>query len=178
MTSTSVNRIAIISDTHGVLDPRIADVIASCDVAIHAGDIMGQHVLAQMKPRQGQVIAIRGNNDNALIWDIEEHATLETLEHIGHLALPGGTLVVVHGHMHGGNHPDHAIMREQFPDARVIVYGHSHRMVCDTDTLPWVINPGAAGETRNKGGPSCLVLDISEQDWKVESIRFTDEASA
>ncbi len=175
---TSVTRIGIISDTHGVLDPRIADVISSCDIAIHAGDIMGQHVLEQMRPRSGEIVAVRGNNDIEAIWDTAEHSTLEKLEHVEHLKLPGGSLVVVHGHMHGGNHPCHTIMRDQFPDARAIVYGHSHKMVCDTDESPWVVNPGAAGETRTRGGASCLVLEASEQDWRIESIRFADKETA
>ena len=178
MTSTPVTRIGIISDTHGVLDPRIADVLADCDIAIHAGDIMGQHVLEQIKPRSGKIVAIRGNNDNEFIWDTAEHPALEKLEHVGHLKLPGGDLVVVHGHLHGGNHPDHVVMRQEFPNVRTIIYGHSHKMVCDTDELPWVINPGAAGETRNKGGPSCLILEASEQEWNIESIRFADDAIA
>jgi len=175
MTSAPFTRIGIISDTHGFLDPRVADVITGCDIAIHAGDIMGQHVLEQMQPRDGQVIAVRGNNDNEFIWDSEQHPSLATLDHVANIDLPGGSLVVVHGHMHGGNHPNHTVMRNQFPDARTIVYGHSHKMVCDTDESPWVINPGAAGETRTRGGPSCLILEASKNDWRIESIRFADE---
>ena len=174
MTSISQTRIAIISDTHGILDSRIAEVIVECDMAIHAGDIMGQHVLEQMNPRGGQVIAVRGNNDNEYIWDTSEHSMLAELDHVAEIDLPGGKLVVVHGHMHGGNHPNHTVMRHQFPDVRTIVYGHSHKMICDTDESPWVVNPGAAGETRTRGGPSCLILEASENDWKIESIRFTD----
>lgn len=175
MSLSSTTRIGIISDTHGFLDPRVAEVIESCDIAVHAGDIMGQHVLEKMQPRSGKIIAIRGNNDNELIWDKEQHPTLKKLEHYASLELPSGTLVVVHGHLHGGNHPDHAVMRQQFPDARTIVYGHSHKMICDTDTIPWVINPGAAGEIRTRGGPSCLVLEVSETGWEIESIRFADD---
>ena len=176
MNMLSHKRIAIISDTHGYLDPRIADVISGCDLAIHAGDIMGQHVLEQMQPRSGNVIAVRGNNDNEFVWDSAEHPHLKTLDHVAHVSLQGGDLTVVHGHMHGGNHPKHSIMRHQFPAARAIVYGHSHIMVCDMDASPWVVNPGAAGQTRNKGGPSCLVLEISDNDWEIESIRFEDDS--
>ncbi len=173
----SSTRIAIISDTHGFLDPRIAEIINNCDIAIHAGDIMGKHILDNMQPRD-KIIAIRGNNDNEIIWDSSEHSTLEKLDHVASVELPGGTLVVVHGHMHGGNHPNHAIMRDQFPEARTIVYGHSHKMICDTDESPWVVNPGAAGETRTHGGPSCLILETSEECWDIETIRFEDNASA
>jgi len=175
MSRLSHQRIGIISDTHGYLDPRIAEVIESCDLAIHAGDIMGQHVLEKMQPRSGDVVAIRGNNDNEFVWDCEEHADLEKLDHVAEIELQGGSLVVVHGHMHGGNHPNHTIMRNQFPHARTIIYGHSHKMICDTESAPWVINPGAAGQTRTRGGPSCLVLDVSGDNWNVEEIRFKDD---
>jgi hypothetical protein len=40
------------------------------------------------------------------------------------------------------------------------------------DTVPWVLNPGAAGRTRTYGGPSCLLLIAGETDWKVEVHRF------
>jgi len=176
MNMLSHTRIGIISDTHGYLDPRIANVIANCDLAIHAGDIMGQHVIEQMQPRSGEVVAIRGNNDNEFIWHSDEHAALSTLEHVANIELQGGALVVVHGHMHGGNHPKHSIMRHQFPDARTIIYGHTHIMTCDKECFPWVVNPGAAGQTRTHGGPSCLVLEISGDDWNIESIRFEEEA--
>ena len=175
MNTLSHTRIGIISDTHGYLDPRIAEVIEGCDLAIHAGDIMGQHVLEQMQPRSGDVVAIRGNNDNEFVWDCDEHPTLSTLDHIAHIELQGGDLVVVHGHLHGGNHPSHNVMRTQFPEARAIVYGHSHKMICDTELSPWVINPGASGQTRTHGGPSCLILEICDDDWNIESIRFKDD---
>jgi len=174
MNMLSHTRIGIISDTHGYLDPRIANILTNCDLAIHAGDIMGKHVLEQMQPRSGDVIAVRGNNDNEYIWSSEEHPTLSTLDHVANIELQGGSLVVVHGHMHGGNHPKHSVMREQFPNARTIIYGHSHKMICDQECLPWVINPGAAGQTRTHGGPSCLVLSISNDKWNIESIRFDD----
>jgi len=174
MDTRSRTRIGIISDTHGHLDARIAEVISGCDMAVHAGDIMGQAVLEKLQPKSGQVVAVRGNNDSEYIWPEHEHDALKDIEHVARIALPGGMLVVVHGHQHGGNHPQHDEMREHFAEARAIVYGHSHKMVCDTIQQPWVINPGAAGKTRTHGGPSCLVLEITAEQWEVESIRFPE----
>lgn len=174
MNTISRIRIGIISDTHGHLDERVADIIADCDIAVHAGDIMGQNVLEKMQPKSGQIIAVRGNNDSEFIWPTHEHDTLKDIDHVASMQLPGGKLVVVHGHQHGGNHPQHDEMREHYSDARAIVYGHSHKMVCDTDCQPWVINPGAAGRVRTRGGPSCLVLDATHEHWEVESIRFPE----
>jgi hypothetical protein len=48
-------------------------------------------------------------------------------------------------------------------------------MVIDDDCSPWVVNPGAAGNTRTGGGASCLMLEASSsKPWTIESIRFTD----
>jgi predicted phosphodiesterase len=63
-------------------------------------------------------------------------------------------------------------LRQRHPDARLIVYGHSHRLCCDLDAQPWVVNPGAAGRARTFGGASCLVLRIQDNGWHIEAYRF------
>lgn len=59
------SRVAILSDTHCRLDPRIAGVVASCDCAVHAGDIGAKAVLAALRPLMKTVVAVLGNNDVA-----------------------------------------------------------------------------------------------------------------
>lgn len=171
MSSSRLLRIGIISDTHAHLDPRIADILRECDMAIHAGDIMGKHVLDQIQPA-GQVIAVRGNNDTRAQWQIDHHADLHGLDDRAYLDLPGGRIVVLHGHEQWTEQGLHAALRELFPDVRLIIYGHSHKLVCDLDAMPWVINPGAAGRVRTHGGPSCLVLNVSKEHWHIDTIRF------
>ena len=162
----------MLSDTHGVLDPRVADHIHGCDWIIHAGDIGHPQVLQTLHAITSSLIAVRGNNDVAAKWPIEAHELLEQLPEVVSLDLPGGTVVVVHGHRAGSAKSRHAVLRARYPEARAIVYGHSHRMVCDTATRPWVINPGAAGRSRTYGGPACVILEASEQEWQLASRRF------
>jgi predicted phosphodiesterase len=39
--------------------------------------------------------------------------------------------------------------------------------VIDTESNPWVINPGASGAVRNGGSSKCLVLNIdNSQNWE------------
>lgn len=167
-------RVAIVSDTHTVLDVRIAAIIRDCDFAVHAGDIGCHEILQQMQPRIS-VIAVAGNNDYIGAWPAHQSDDVARLPHIAELHLPGGKLAVEHGHRHGHHRPDHDLLRAAHPSARAIVYGHTHKMVCDqSDAQRWVINPGAAGITRNHGGPSCLVLTASEAEWQVKQIQFTD----
>lgn len=169
-----ITKVAIISDTHNHLDARIEAIIRDCDYAIHAGDIGCAEVLERMQPRIHK-IAVAGNNDYVGAWSEAETHIVKKLPHIAELLLPGGKLAVEHGHRHGQMKPCHQSLREAHPEARAVVYGHTHKMVCDKSESRWVINPGAAGQTRNHGGPSCLVLTAANDGWEVEEIRFTED---
>ncbi len=164
-------RVAILADTHGFLDPRIADQVAECDLAVHAGDVGGADVLLSLKPRD-QVVAVRGNNDVPEKWSTSERHVLETLPGEASLDLPGGVLVVVHGHEEVPVVERHRKLRERYPNARAIAYGHSHQLLIDDEQEPWVLNPGAAGRTRTYGGPSLLILNCREDAWEVEAVRL------
>jgi len=177
--NSTPQRIAIISDTHSVISPDILNTIKTCDQIIHAGDICGAHVLEQLQQIAPKVTAVTGNNDVESLWAADEKAIVNALPAIAEINLPGGIVAVEHGHRHGMHLPDHASLRAAHPHARVIVYGHTHTMLVDDDTGPWVVNPGAAGATRTRGGPSCLILTASaDREWDIEMIRFEDEAVA
>lgn len=157
--------IAIISDTHAHLDERIIALIATCDYAIHAGDICGEAIINSMQPKTGKIFVVAGNNDHYC----HEKANLpEVLS----FELPHGSISIEHGHQHGMSKPSHESLREKHADARIIVYGHTHKQIVDKEALPWIVNPGAAGLTRNHGGPSCLKLYCDHDDWSIEMIRF------
>lgn len=164
-------RVVILSDTHGELDRQIADMVTECDLAVHGGDIGGVAVLARLLPRSGRVYAVRGNNDVPRAWSVDERPYLAHLPDVVSVELCGGVLVVIHGHQFPAA-SRHAQLRARFPQARAIVYGHSHHLVVDTDESPWVLNPGAAGRVRTYGGPSCLVLSATETNWSLAVHRF------
>lgn len=166
--------VAIISDTHAYLHPEIKEVVRLADVAIHAGDICDGDILDQMEPRSGIVIAVAGNNDDERLWPKHQADQVTQLPKIARLELPGGVVKIEHGHIHDMTKPDHEDLRHAHPEARMVVYGHTHKKVIDDYKLPWVVNPGAAGATRTRGGASCLLLTASESIWKLESLRFSD----
>lgn len=164
-------RIALLSDTHGAVDARVQEVVAGCDLVVHGGDIGRASILAELQPRLGRVLAVFGNNDVARKWPEEDRRLLVHLPEWIEQGLPGGKLVVIHGHQLPAR-DRHRLLRARFPDVRAIVYGHSHRLVEDLQALPWVLNPGAAGRARTHGGPSCMVLVATPGDWHVETYRF------
>ena len=158
--------VAIVSDTHGHLHPRIVALIRECDYAMHAGDVCGSQVLAMMQPKTGTVIAVAGNNDPRFMPEL-------TLPDVSELLLPGGLIRIEHGHRHGIVQPSHDAMRTHHAHAKVVIYGHTHRLTQDRSALPWILNPGAAGKMRAYGGSSCLVLTASrEAEWTVRTYRF------
>jgi len=165
-------RVAILSDTHGFVCPDVMEVVRSCDAAVHAGDIGSSHVLDQLDSAVGKTHAVRGNNDVPGLWAGDELDVLEDLPSVADIVLPGGTLAVEHGHLHGAMAPDHEKLRAAHPGARVIAYGHTHKLLIDRSKTPWIVNPGAAGRIRNRGGPSCLVLNASPDSWDIETFRF------
>lgn len=171
--------IAIISDTHGHIDDNIIEIVKQCDQVIHAGDICGAHVLAQLAEINQNVTAVTGNNDAPGLWHESETDIVNQIPRTARLELPGGILAVEHGHLHGMHKPEHDSLRAAHPDARLVIYGHTHTMLIDDQQTPWVANPGAAGETRTRGGPSCLILTAkNEGEWDLQMMRFEDEAVA
>lgn len=164
--------VGILSDSHGFLDPRVAEIVNQCDFIVHAGDIFNAQVLAQLQPKK-KLIVVAGNNDYAALWKKEESHIVNALPASDKLELPGGHLIVEHGHRLG-NHPEHDNFRRDHADAKLIVYGHTHHRVVDQKQEPWVVNPGASGKVRTHGGPSCLVLHASKEEWKIDTVIFAE----
>ncbi len=156
-------KIGILSDTHGFIHPQIIQLMNGCDIIIHAGDIIEQRTLKLLQPKQ-KLVAIQGNNDSHL-------TQLKTVENLN---LASGKIIIEHGHQHGWHTPSHTSLRVTYPDARVIIYGHTHKQVIDKGENPWVINPGAAGKIRNYGSAKCLLLDASDtKEWEINPYLFS-----
>lgn len=163
-------RVLLLADTHGALDPRIADLAQDCTLAVHAGDVGASAVLETLAMAAGRVLAVRGNNDVAGKW-LGATADLAALPERLEVPLPGGILAVEHGHRQSAARR-HARLRAAHPTARAVLYGHSHRLLQDLAPAPWLLNPGAAGRARTHGGPSCLVLEAGVGEWQITAHRF------
>lgn len=169
-------RLVILSDTHGYLDENIAALIRDADIAIHAGDVMDALVLEQVQPKL-KTIVVAGNNDIHGLWCSKSNDYVSQLPACARLQLPGGDIVVEHGHRFGSNQPDHVQLRKAHPEARLIVYGHTHKQIVEQEMSPWIANPGAAGLVRNQGGPRCLMLHVQGDDWQFEPHIFLQPAA-
>ena len=166
--------VTILSDTHSVVHQQVARLAAESDVVLHAGDILGSKVLQSLQPRLGEVIAVRGNNDLAFTWESHEHGVLEQIPDVAIIECQGGVISMEHGHLIHNIELDHSALGYKYAQSRMVIYGHTHVQRFDDESLPWLVNPGAAGLTRNKGGASCFQLTIRGDSWSVQSLKFPD----
>lgn len=125
-------RIGLISDTHGLLRPQALDFLQGSDHILHAGDIVGADILAQLAAI-APLTAVRGNNDHgAWAHDLPESVTL-TL---------GGVVIHI---LHDLNA---LAIDPAASGVRVVVTGHSHKPACRERAGVLYVNPGAAGRRR------------------------------
>jgi putative phosphoesterase len=165
-------KIGVLSDTHNYINPAIYEHLAGCDLILHAGDIGSIDVINQLYDISDNVISVCGNNDNSEQWHSSEQEDLEKLPHVADIEIQGGVITLTHGDAQFCSDTWHDKLRDHYPTAKTIIYGHSHQLVCDQSELPWVLNPGAAGETRIKRhGVSCMRIDANSKKWKVTEFR-------
>ncbi len=99
-------RIGLISDTHGWIEPRAAELFAGVACILHAGDIGTISVIDDLR-RIAPVHVVRGNVDRSPnLLALPEHIYLELVGARIHLvprpvdARPGVAAVIVNGHTH------------------------------------------------------------------------------
>ncbi len=132
-------RLGVVADTHcpefvSELPPRVFEALHGVELILHAGDVNAATTLEALE-RIAPVVAVRGDHDR----------TLNDLPRARELSVAGKRIVMVHGdrsrmieephtlawtlslgyfHPHGGLPRE---LKRRFPNADVIVYGHTHR---------------------------------------------------
>lgn len=142
-------RIGLISDTHGLLRPQVFDVLAGVDLILHAGDVGPLDILTELEAI-APVHAVVGNTDSPQLRP--------RVRDVVELELGGSHIVVLHGHQLGSPTPEG--LRDAYPDADIIVYGHTHRQRLDIIAGCMIVNPGAAGPARFDLEPAVAILTV------------------
>ncbi|MBO0703304.1 MAG: YfcE family phosphodiesterase [Candidatus Dormibacteraeota bacterium] len=151
-------RLGVVADTHcpeflDRLPPSLPRALQGVDLILHAGDVGGEgggETLRELE-RIAPVVAVRGDHD----------AGLEALPTMREFLVSGCRIGLVHGN-HGHLYeepltflatitlglvaplPGHAgWLRAQFPNADLVVSGHTHRPMFDASARPVLFNPGA-----------------------------------
>ncbi len=119
--------VVLISDTHGKMRPEALLALAGCEVILHAGDVCGAAVLADLEAL-APCHAVAGN------CDADPALPLSILHEVG-----GVRILLHHGHLP----VDIARFR---PD--VVVTGHTHVPKVEQVGPVLYVNPGSAGPRR------------------------------
>lgn len=131
-------RLGVIADTHGLLRPEVFDIFSQVDHILHAGDVGPAELLDELAAL-APVTAVYGNTDG---WDLRAR-----LPQVARVRLDGFEIVVTHGDQFGTPTPEK--LNAAFPDAEILVFGHTHRpLLTLVDVVVTAMNPGGAGPRR------------------------------
>ena len=143
-------RLGVIADTHGLLRPEVLEVFSEVDHILHAGDLGPAELLAELESL-APVTAVYGNTDG---FDVRTR-----LPQVARVELEGFRIVVTHGDQFGSPTPE--MVQQAFPDAEILVFGHTHRpLLTLVDVVVTVMNPGGAGHRRFNLPPSVGILEL------------------
>jgi uncharacterized protein len=165
-------RVVVVADTHlkrawpgRTLPEPVLALLGTADVVLHAGDVTQAEHLSFIEEVAGAPVhAVLGNNDPELIDELPE-----TLE----LDLAGVRIAMIHDS--GPARGRERRLRERFPRADVVVFGHSH--------IPWnrpgldgqlLFNPGSPTERRQQPHRTAGVLELADGQVVRASIEVVD----
>ncbi|HHV54956.1 MAG TPA: metallophosphoesterase family protein [Firmicutes bacterium] len=165
-------RIGVISDTHvpvraRVLPGAVFEVLAGVDLILHAGDLVTLDVLDELAAI-APVMAVHGNVDRPEVIErlpavlrVEVGADGSVKVNTTGSQPNGKPLIIglVHGHDGAGRTtPERAA--SHFPDAGVVVFGHSHQPLNEWREGRLFFNPGSATDPRRAPWPSVGVIEV------------------
>lgn len=124
----------------------------TADHILHAGDVTDPGVLDELKT-MAPVSAVIGNCD---AWDVRDWGATEEVE----LELGGIKIAMLHDS--GPTKGRRERMRKRFPQARVVVFGHSHMPFNEDADGLLLFNPGSPTWKRRAPFPSMGLLWIEK----------------
>ncbi len=150
-------RVIVLSDTHAPrrwrsCPPRVAEQLRGADLILHAGDVCIAPVLAELA-QYAPVTAVLGNNDGP---DVADWGAAETAA----LTLDGLRVAMLHDS--GPSAGRLARMRRRFPEADLVVFGHSHIPLDESGYGLRIFNPGSPTDRRRQPRGTLGVLRIED----------------
>jgi putative phosphoesterase len=147
-------RLAVLADTHvkgGVegLPAAARHRLPAVDVILHAGAVVTSALLDDLRTL-APTYAVLGNNDHELVGLLPDRVELE---------LGGVRVAMVHDSGARTGRPGR--MRRWFPDADVVVFGHSHEPVDELGVDGQrLFNPGSPTQRRRQPHPTMGIVVV------------------
>jgi uncharacterized protein len=148
-------RVVALADTHAPrrwksCPPPVAEQLRGADLILHAGDVCTAAVLDELSG-YAPLLAVLGNNDGP---DVADWGAPETLQ----ADLDGLQVAMLHD---SGAAPGRLRrLRLRFPDAGLVVFGHSHIPLDESGDGLRILNPGSPTDRRRQPRGTLAVLTI------------------
>lgn len=146
-----MKKIAILSDTHGLLRDEVRNELEKADIIIHAGDINTAVIVDELKS-YGKLYIVRGNNDKEWACDLPQFIKVE---------IEGIRFLIVH------NKKD---IPKDLTEIDVVIYGHSHKYEEKEVDGIFMLNPGSCGKRRFDLEISMCYMKANQGQYEVEKI--------
>ena len=174
------HRIAVISDTHNLLRPEVAEVLKTCEVILHGGDISGPQTLEMIRGACGGSVGggsvgssgacggsassggkasgsgascqVGGTGNFYVVRGNNDRDWAADIPYTLEVTLFGRRFFMTH-------------KKKDIPanvDADVVIYGHSHRYAQEYKDGTLFLNPGSCGPRRFNQAITTAVLTISD----------------
>ena len=151
-------KLAILSDTHGLLRPQVVEHLKTADAILHGGDINKPAIVEQLQ-QYAPLYIVRGNNDKEWAEDLPHDLTI-TLEGITFFMKQKKKEVPA-----------------DLSGVDVVVFGHSHKYVQEKKGDVLWLNPGSCGPRRFHQEITMMMAEIEGGDIQVEKIEISHEES-
>jgi putative phosphoesterase len=158
-------RVVLLSDTHAPrfwkgLPAAVAAHLAGADLILHAGDVCVPSVLDELAA-YAPVHVVQGNNDGSEVaaWGAAETWSGE---------LDGLRVAMIHDA--GPKQGRTLRMHRRFPEAQLVVFGHSHIPLDETGDGLRIVNPGSPTDKRRQPFRTLGLLGI--QDGRIERLEI------
>ena len=150
--------LAILSDTHGLLRPEVAEHLKTADAILHGGDVNKPGIVDQLE-RYAPLYVVRGNNDKE--W-------AEQIPHDLTITLGGVTFYMVHNKKE---------VPADLTGVDAVVFGHSHKYLLEErDGVLW-LNPGSCGPRRFHQEITMMMAEVENGTLRVEKIVIPHETA-
>lgn len=160
----SALRLVAVADTHvpkraWELPAQVWAAVDAADVVVHAGDWVTETLLDEFEARSRRLVGVWGNNDGPELR--------RRLPEVARVVIGGLRLAVVHET--GGRDGRERRADTAYPDADVLIFGHSH--------IPWdtvspiglrLLNPGSPTDRRRQ--PHCTYLTARIADGVLDDV--------
>lgn len=149
-------RLALLSDTHGLLRPAVVEYLQSADAILHGGDINRPEIVETLR-QYAPLYIVRGNNDKE--W-------AAALPHDLTVTLDGVTFFLVHNKKE---------VPADLSGVDAVLFGHSHKYLQEErDGRLW-LNPGSCGPRRFHQEITMMMAEVADGKITVEKITIPHE---